>query len=61
MIEILVGFAIGAISLTDKGRDLGNKISSAAMEAGKKVLKYAEEQKSAEQPTGTAGDAGDNC
>ena len=36
-IEVLLGFALGYLALTDEGRAMGNKIADAAMKGGKVV------------------------
>lgn len=51
---VLLGFALGAMAFTAQGRELGNKLGEAALSSAKKVI--SGEKKSAEQPTGTAGD-----
>lgn len=37
-IELLLGFALGYLALTDEGRAMGNKIADAAMKGGKVVV-----------------------
>ena len=37
-IEVLIGFALGYLALTDEGRALGNKMADAAMKGGKVVV-----------------------
>lgn len=37
-IEVLLGFALGYLALTDEGRALGNKMADAAMKGGKVVV-----------------------
>lgn len=37
-IEVLLGFALGYLALTDEGRAMGNKIADAAMKSGKVVV-----------------------
>ena len=37
-IELLLGFALGYLALTDEGRALGNKMADAAMKGGKTVV-----------------------
>jgi hypothetical protein len=54
MVELLLGFTLGAMALTETGRDVGNKIGSAAADLAKKGIDRA--KKSAEQSTRTAGD-----
>ena len=51
---ILLGLALGAIAFTPQGRELGNKLSEAALANIKKVI--ADATKPAEQSAGTAGD-----
>lgn len=53
---ILLGFALGAMALTETGREIGNKIGNMAMDAAKKGIDHA---KSSKQSPGTSGDAGD--
>lgn len=37
-IEVILGFALGYLALTDEGRAMGNKIADAAMKGGKVVV-----------------------
>lgn len=37
-IEVLLGFALGYLALTDEGRALGNKMADMAMKGGKVVV-----------------------
>jgi hypothetical protein len=53
MVELLLGFALGALALTDTGRDVGNKIGTFAAGLAKNGMDYA---KSSKQFTGTSGD-----
>ena len=53
---VLLGFALGAMAFTAQGREIGNKLGSAALVRAKKVMGNA--TKSAEQPSGAAGDSG---
>lgn len=52
MKDLLVGFAIGALILTETGREVGNKVGNMAIT---KIKEAVENAKSAEQSTGTAG------
>jgi hypothetical protein len=54
MIELLVGFGLGAMALTETGRDVGNKIGGVVADFAKKGISRA--KKSAEQSTRTSGD-----
>lgn len=51
---VLLGFALGALTLTAQGRELGAKLGEAAISNVKKVISDA--AKSAEQLARTAGD-----
>lgn len=53
---VLLGFALGAMAFTARGRELGNKLGDAALSQARKVMAGAE--KSAEQSSGSAGDSG---
>lgn len=53
---VLLGFALGAMTFTAQGRELGNKLGEAALVQAKKVMGHA--KKSAEQFAGAAGDSG---
>lgn len=37
-IDMLIGFALGYLALTDEGRTLGNKMADAAVKVGKKAM-----------------------
>lgn len=50
---VLLGFALGAMTFTAQGRELGSKLGEAALSNVKKVISGAKE--SAEQFAGTAG------
>lgn len=51
---VLLGFALGAMTFTAQGWELADKLTSAAIDGAKKAVKHA--TKSAEQPSGAAGD-----
>jgi hypothetical protein len=53
MIELLVGFGLGAMALTETGREVGNKIGAVSLDLAKRELDRA---KSAKQSSGAAGD-----
>ena len=53
---LLLGFALGALAFTEKGREIGNQIGSAALGAAKKVMKNGNADQPAEQSSGAAGD-----
>ena len=55
--SILLGFALGAMDFTARGRELGNKLGEAALSQARKVMDRAKEP--AEQSSGTAGDGCD--
>lgn len=55
---VLLGFALGAMTFTSRGRDVGNKLGEAALAHTKKVIAHAKE--SAEQPAGAFGDHRDS-
>lgn len=38
-IELLLGFALGYLALTDEGRTMGNKLADAALKGGKAVIR----------------------
>jgi hypothetical protein len=59
MTELIIGFGLGAMALTNTGREIGNKLGDAALSAAKRGLKKRG-QKSAEQPAGTVGDDNHN-
>ena len=46
--ELLLGFALGAMAFTEKGREIGNMIGSTAFAAVKKAVKNVSENKPAE-------------
>lgn len=54
MVELFLGFALGAMAFTEQGRSLGNKIGNAAIAQIKTVM--SDGKKSAEQSPGAAGD-----
>lgn len=60
MIEIFVGFGLGAMAFTDSGRQLGNQIADLAVSTVKKVLAGDAKttDKSAEQSSGASGNTG---
>lgn len=60
MIEIFVGFGLGAMAFTDSGRQLGNQIADLAVSTAKKVLAGDAKttDKSTEQSSGAAGHSG---
>lgn len=37
-IELLLGFALGYLALTDEGRAMGNKMADAAVKGGRAVM-----------------------
>lgn len=51
---VLLGFALGAVTFTAQGRELGNKLGAAMMDQIGKVIDSA--KKPAEQFTGTTRD-----
>ena len=53
---LLLGFALGAMAFTEKGREIGNQIGAAAVSAAKKVIKNGNADQSTEQSSGAAGD-----
>lgn len=60
MLEMILGFGLGAMAFTETGRQLGNKAADMAVAAAKKVLTNDAEttDKPAEQLTGTSGHSG---
>lgn len=60
MLEMILGFGLGAMAFTETGRQLGNKAADFAFSAAKKVLTNdaKAEDKPAEQSSGTAGHSG---
>lgn len=42
---LLLGFALGAMAFTEQGREIGNKVGSAAIAAAKKVMDNAKKNK----------------
>lgn len=60
MLEMILGFGLGAMAFTETGRQLGNKAADMAVTAAKKVLAYDAKatDKPAEQSAGTAGHSG---
>ena len=60
MIEMLLGFGLGAMAFTEQGRAAGNKAAQMAMQAAKKVMENAAvPPEPAKRTAGAAGDAGD--
>lgn len=55
---LLLGFALGAMAFTERGRELGNKLGEAALKKAKKVMDSG--KKPTEQSSGAAGDPGDS-
>ena len=53
---LLLGLALGAMAFTEKGREIGNQIGTAAIGAAKKVMRNGNADQSAEQSSGAAGD-----
>lgn len=51
---LLLGFALGAMAFTEKGREIGNKLGDAAVNKAKKVMDRG--KKPSEQSAGAAGD-----
>ena len=60
MLELLLGLGIGAVAFTEKGRELGNKAASVAVQMAKKAVEDVK-NKSAERPAGTAGNDSSDC
>lgn len=60
MLEMILGFGLGAMAFTETGRQLGNKAADMAVAAAKKVLTNdaKAEDKPAEQSSGAAGHSG---
>jgi hypothetical protein len=44
MIGVILGFALGAMSFTATGREVGNKIADLAINEGKKMLAKPESE-----------------
>lgn len=61
MLELILGFGLGAMTFTEKGREIGNRIGDLAIGASKKVMSNAKAAKSTEQSPGTAGDNRSGC
>ena len=52
---LLLGFALGAMAFTEKGREIGNQIGAAAVGAARKVMKNGNADQSPEQSSGAVG------
>ncbi len=53
---VLLGFALGAMSFTSQGREIGNKLGDAVIAQAKRVISNATGKKPPEQSAGTSGD-----
>jgi hypothetical protein len=53
MVELLIGFGLGAMALTETGREVGNKIGAVSLDLAKRGLDRA---KSSKQSPGASGD-----
>lgn len=56
MLELLIGFGLGAMAFTETGREIGNQIGGFAVGTAKKVMSNAKSVESAEQSPGTTWD-----
>ena len=52
---LLLGFALGAMAFTKKGREIGNQIGAAAVVAARKVMENGNADQSSEQSSGAVG------
>lgn len=56
MLEMLLGFGLGALAFTEAGRQIGNKIAEMAVDVTQKVMRNAKEDEPTKQSSGTDGD-----
>lgn len=56
MLELLIGFGLGAMTFTTAGRELGNKIADTISAEAEKMMKNDQKDKSSKQSAGAAGD-----